>query len=299
MKKWYKLCPFCANEVKEWAIKCQYCHEFINTKTENGNNESDIEEVKNWIKTSSNWNELWYKNFRIWFIILFIIPVIAYNIYVKVKQKNANNVIDSYYNSIIDNGWVDDSFDTKSYTKALKDKYDNTNANEYFDELDRIVSKYSNSIDWISVLSVEELSDLKNESLLKEIINNWKKYKESSDIYGNDVSSLFEKVNKGIWNNGILNEVLGIIMSLVDSIDRRSEVNIELFSFALDIQNEFYIDENDEIQYYERTNIDDINKFIDMREKRQTEQEIFEEAYNKYTNYMVDFVKKQQEKNKK
>ena len=30
MKKWYKKCPFCANEIKEWAIKCQFCKNFLN-----------------------------------------------------------------------------------------------------------------------------------------------------------------------------------------------------------------------------------------------------------------------------
>ena len=34
MKKGYKECPFCANEIKEKAIKCQFCWEFLNSKKE-------------------------------------------------------------------------------------------------------------------------------------------------------------------------------------------------------------------------------------------------------------------------
>lgn len=32
MEKRYKICPFCANKIKNGAIKCQYCKEFLNKK---------------------------------------------------------------------------------------------------------------------------------------------------------------------------------------------------------------------------------------------------------------------------
>lgn len=43
MKKWYKLCPYCANEIKNAAVKCQYCGESlkIEEKKENKNLKSD------------------------------------------------------------------------------------------------------------------------------------------------------------------------------------------------------------------------------------------------------------------
>ena len=32
MKLWFKLCPHCWEEIRKQAIKCQYCHKFINEK---------------------------------------------------------------------------------------------------------------------------------------------------------------------------------------------------------------------------------------------------------------------------
>ena len=50
MKKWFRKCPFCANEIKEWAKKCQYCHKFLNKKEEKKEcpfcmNEIDIDAI--------------------------------------------------------------------------------------------------------------------------------------------------------------------------------------------------------------------------------------------------------------
>lgn len=45
MKKGYKECPFCANEIKEWAIKCQYCKEFLDW------------EKHQWWLSKSHWNQ--------------------------------------------------------------------------------------------------------------------------------------------------------------------------------------------------------------------------------------------------
>lgn len=48
MKKWYKICPFCANEIKEWAKKCQFCKEFLEEWI-NWNINNDGIKNENWI----------------------------------------------------------------------------------------------------------------------------------------------------------------------------------------------------------------------------------------------------------
>ena len=54
MKKGYKECPFCANEIKVGARKCQYCKEFLPEKVI----DRDKEEIAEKFNKKKHWNKI-------------------------------------------------------------------------------------------------------------------------------------------------------------------------------------------------------------------------------------------------
>ena len=69
MKKGYKLCPFCANEIKEWAIKCQYCEEFLNKDYKNHNTIEEIPQKKKRIGTKVSLT-IFVSSLTLWLLLL-------------------------------------------------------------------------------------------------------------------------------------------------------------------------------------------------------------------------------------
>lgn len=47
MKKWYKLCPYCGEEIREIAKKCRYCWKRL---PENNVEKNKTGEISNWNK---------------------------------------------------------------------------------------------------------------------------------------------------------------------------------------------------------------------------------------------------------
>lgn len=65
MKKWYKFCPYCAEEIRDNAVKCCYCWEFLWESVENEN-----------LKKHKNWDNK--QGLADWEIAVIIIASIAY-----------------------------------------------------------------------------------------------------------------------------------------------------------------------------------------------------------------------------
>ena len=209
MKKWYKKCPFCANEIKEWAIKCQFCEEFLDwrnsEKTENSNVE--ISKQNNSKKYWFRWrffrkdlslNKKWWHRMLmiIFFILLVFFPIKrTINIMNELYDYRRTEVVDSVENRIWnDISKVSSLLDYSEYIETSYWIYDiwdfdqyrafNKNSDWYIERDDKFYTEMYCAKNW-DIDKINSLADKTGLWYLSMV--DWRKWKPTAVQINNEI----------------------------------------------------------------------------------------------------------------
>lgn len=226
MKKWFMECPYCANEIKEGAVKCQYCHEFLDWKEE--------KKVPQSSKKTPNNKFLVILIITLWVLLLWICVLYILNNKHSKEDKNNNIKTDDIFKEIDDTKnsseestqlwWTTyDNWEiTFQYPEGLRVSESDFWSFDYFNWININIKKYNydSYLDeiagdywiWAMELSEKELNDYKKQKKIQNIdvltsVKNWTRKWEKLCTYWCSVTAgvIWSKKISINWVNWILN----------------------------------------------------------------------------------------------
>ncbi len=268
MKKWFKECPFCKNEIKEKAIKCQYCWEFLN-KDEKESSGAKYQ----WVR---------YKNKRFW-IILWIVVVLFLIIYISSlwKQARVNHLVDKTMDRIENHKTYEELREELDNVKTTPER--ETAYEEMWELVDNFVAKIG-SVD--EEFLYIDANDYKNKSKIQKSIDSRKLYDKYFRDYANDCDALFKKYKDidDTWNwkyslSGMSKEIL----KLADSVSNYKDKNVSFYNYILTIQDDFYVDNDWWVIFYDGWS--KMDKYNQLSSELTNAAIKFLKDYNSYMDY--------------
>ena len=226
-------------------------------------------EKKLWIRKYQHWNVKWWRIVLI--VILLIVLWQAYRITQNInKSPNYGDPRNKLYDSIINEDydkWLESYDEMKDIISNTPNKY-----SDFYSDMFNIADNYKNSLS--SLWSLEyDTPDFNNTTKLNQLLTNYRKYKSIHNEYINSVENLVnglvekygsevdtESLSWPYWFRAQMDNEKKLAKAEADFAD----FNIDFISFLLWIQDDFYIDENWIIYFYEWWyNLDKYNEYIE------------------------------------